>query len=121
MDGIDKLLTVKEVSELLGLSDKTVRNFDGDGKLVAIRTQGGHRRYRLSDVLIFQRGFVEFQKGDVVKLNSGGPAMTVNWIGEKFGELKVGCSWFDEKHKLEHSVFCPEMLALEKKNDNSLE
>ncbi len=34
-----------------------------------------------------------FQIGDVVKLNSGGPAMTVTQLGLTHGRIE--CAWFD--------------------------
>jgi uncharacterized protein YodC (DUF2158 family) len=43
----------------------------------------------------------EFKPGDVVKLKSGGPAMTVTAIGEHVGETKASCVWFEgtEQHQ----------------------
>lgn len=46
-----KLLTLKKVAESLGVDKTTLRLWDKSGKLKAIRTQGGHRRYKESDVL----------------------------------------------------------------------
>jgi len=46
----DKILTMDEVSKMLSCSKKSLRNWDRDGKLVAYRTSGGHRQYKLSDV-----------------------------------------------------------------------
>ena len=40
----------------------------------------------------------EFKIGDVVKLKSGGPNMTVEVIGEQ----GVYCAWFDKSEKKEH-------------------
>jgi uncharacterized protein YodC (DUF2158 family) len=36
----------------------------------------------------------EFNVGDVVRLKSGGPLMTIAWIGERYGTPAIGCSWF---------------------------
>ena len=43
----------------------------------------------------------EFKSGDVVRLKSGGPNMTVTEIGEKNGEARAFCEWFDgeERHQ----------------------
>jgi len=42
----------------------------------------------------------DLKKGDVVKLKSGGPKMTVQGLGEYLGvEDGVLCVWFDDKGK----------------------
>tara|TARA_R110002074_G_scaffold54006_5_gene134916 strand:- start:5321 stop:5494 length:174 start_codon:yes stop_codon:yes gene_type:complete len=39
----------------------------------------------------------DIQKGDVVKLKSGGPEMTVTKVGnDMFGVMTVWCSWFNK-------------------------
>jgi len=43
----NKLLNIKEVSDLLNVSQDSLRRWDASGKLVALRTGGGHRRYAL--------------------------------------------------------------------------
>lgn len=45
-----QLLTLPETMEYLNVSKPTLHRWDKSGKLKAIRTGGGHRRYRLSDV-----------------------------------------------------------------------
>jgi excisionase family DNA binding protein len=50
-----KLLTVAEAAELLGVSDDTVRRWVEDGALGAVRTYGGHFRFREAEVLAFRR------------------------------------------------------------------
>ena len=39
-----KLLTVREVAEILGVSQVTIRSWDRMGKIHTIRTPGNHRR-----------------------------------------------------------------------------
>lgn len=49
----------------------------------------------------------QFQAGDVVRLKSGGPKMTVVHYG-KYGygdEYSYKCKWFDEKNKLVEDTF----------------
>jgi uncharacterized protein YodC (DUF2158 family) len=58
---------------------------------------------------------MSFTVGDVVKLNSGGPAMTVDFVGEKKfphgGTVPVvSCTWFEGK-KLNKETFNPEILC----------
>lgn len=45
---MDKLLTLHEVKSILNVSKSTLQRWDKSGKLKALRTEGGHRRYRKS-------------------------------------------------------------------------
>jgi excisionase family DNA binding protein len=47
---IDPLLTPAEVAALFRVDPKTVTRWARTGKLTALRTLGGHRRYRESEV-----------------------------------------------------------------------
>jgi len=47
---MDKLLSLKKTSEILGVVPHTLREWDANGKLKSVRTEGGHRRYRESDI-----------------------------------------------------------------------
>lgn len=49
--GKDPLLTPGEVAELFRVNPKTVVRWAKAGLLPSLRTLGGHRRYRQSDVL----------------------------------------------------------------------
>ncbi len=50
----DHLLTIGETADLLGVGISTLRHWDETGQLIAVRTPGGHRRYRLSALERFQ-------------------------------------------------------------------
>lgn len=52
---VDKLISLKEAADIMGLSPETLRNWDDSGKFPAIRTNGNHRRYSMESVL----GFIE--------------------------------------------------------------
>lgn len=41
----------------------------------------------------------KIKKGDVVKLKSGGPAMTVYDVGNHLGTESAFCTWFENKTK----------------------
>ena len=46
----DALLTPSEVADMFRVNPKTVTRWARTGRLPAIKTIGGHRRYRLSEV-----------------------------------------------------------------------
>jgi len=45
------MYSVKEASELLGVTTKTIREWEKSGKIKAIRTEGGHRRFCANDLI----------------------------------------------------------------------
>jgi len=56
----EKLLTIAEAAEILGVSLDTLRRWDSSGKLVAIRKEGGaHRFYREKDLEIFSSDIIK--------------------------------------------------------------
>lgn len=46
----DGLIPIGEVAKLLAVTVQTVRRWDRDGQLTAVRTPKGHRRFRRSEV-----------------------------------------------------------------------
>lgn len=62
----EKLLSVGQVADLLGIgSPTTVRNWLENGYFPnAVRTAGGHRRFRLEDVLKVEASLVRRRRGD---------------------------------------------------------
>ena len=48
------LVTLRKAAELLGCGISTLRTWDKNGDLVAVRTPGGQRRYRMEDLEAFQ-------------------------------------------------------------------
>ena len=50
----EELLTPAEVAALFGVDPKTVTRWSRDGKLPAIKTLGGHRRFKASDIRRFR-------------------------------------------------------------------
>jgi excisionase family DNA binding protein len=49
----DQLLTSSEVGELLQVNPSSVKKWVDDGRLLAFRTPGGHRRIRAADLVQF--------------------------------------------------------------------
>lgn len=58
----EKLLSLEEAANRLNVCKLTLRNWDNEGKLPAVKTKGGHRRYRESDILKFQGHDIPEQK-----------------------------------------------------------
>lgn len=50
VDNSEKLLTPAEVAAMFRVDPKTVTRWAKAGKLSSIRTLGGHRRYRESEI-----------------------------------------------------------------------
>lgn len=57
----ERLLTISQAAKILGVSVDTLRRWDENGKLVAIRKEGGtHRYYREKDLEIFASDLFKF-------------------------------------------------------------
>src|SRR3989344_1333517 len=57
----EKLFTIGQAAEILGVSIDTLRRWDENGKLVAIKKDGGtHRYYREKDLEIFSSDLMKF-------------------------------------------------------------
>jgi excisionase family DNA binding protein len=58
----EPLLTPSEVASMFRVDPKTVTRWAKAGKLSAIRTLGGHRRYRESEVRALLQGAIPSQR-----------------------------------------------------------
>lgn len=45
------MISITEAAELIGVTPKTLREWEKMGKIKSIRTEGGHRRYQVTDLL----------------------------------------------------------------------
>ena len=45
------MISIKEAAKLLGITSKTLRVWEKEGKIISTRTEGGHRRYDVSRLL----------------------------------------------------------------------
>jgi excisionase family DNA binding protein len=63
--GSETLLTPSEVATLFRVDPKTVTRWAKAGKLSSIRTLGGHRRYRESEVRDLLNGIPQQRLADV--------------------------------------------------------
>ena len=62
---MEKLVSISKAAKILGVSEVTLRRWDKDGRLVSIKTDGGHRRYNLSKLrpeLVHKYDFVDNRK-----------------------------------------------------------
>lgn len=50
MGETEKLLTPREVAQRFGVNTKTLARWAQAGKISSVRTLGGHRRYRPSEI-----------------------------------------------------------------------
>ena len=50
---MDKLYSISKTADILGVSQKTLRIWDKQNKLIPVLTSGGHRRYKESDINAF--------------------------------------------------------------------
>lgn len=46
-----RLVSIGEAAQIKGVSIDTLRYWEKEGKLTSVRTEGGHRRYKLSDLI----------------------------------------------------------------------
>jgi excisionase family DNA binding protein len=47
---MNRFVSITEAAKILGVSIQTLRRWDKAGKLIAIKTEGGHRRYDISKI-----------------------------------------------------------------------
>lgn len=55
-DAVDVLLRPAEAAALAGVATHTLTRWNHEGRLTAMRTVGGHRRYRKAEVLRIMEG-----------------------------------------------------------------
>jgi excisionase family DNA binding protein len=74
VDTGDRLLTPGEVAALFRVDPKTVTRWAAAGRIGSIRTPGGHRRFRESEVraLLEGEGLIEPESSGHHPPNSGG-------------------------------------------------
>ena len=47
---MEELVSPKQAAKMLGVCTDTLRNWTKDGKIKCVKTAGGHRRYKLSEI-----------------------------------------------------------------------
>jgi len=66
----DRLLTPGEVASLFRVDPKTVTRWAASGRIGSIRTPGGHRRFRESEVRALLRGDAELDSMSSITLDA---------------------------------------------------
>ena len=65
---MNKLLSIKEASKLLGVSESTLRRWEREKKLIPDeRTKGNQRRYKLSSLRPLTPLKSDFDKREIIK------------------------------------------------------
>lgn len=65
---MDNLINITEAAKQLGVSVDCLRKWDKSGKLIALRTSGGHRRYKQSDISKLQGIEIEETNQDITAI-----------------------------------------------------
>ena len=59
---MEKLIGIVEAAKMLDVCKESLRQWDREGKLIALKTAGGHRRYRISDLEKFMENNNQIKK-----------------------------------------------------------
>jgi IS605 OrfB family transposase len=97
---VDRLISIGELAELKAVSVDTIRRWEKEGKLESVRTDGGHRRYRLSDfveqkigkTIAYARVSSHDQKADLDRQDAvlSGYCQSFGWEYEVIRDLGSG-------------------------------
>lgn len=100
---MDRLISIGELSELKAVSVDTIRRWEREGKISSVRTDGGHRRYRLSDfveqksgkTIAYARVSSHDQKGDLDRQDAAlsGYCQSMGWDYEVIRDLGSGMNY----------------------------
>ena len=103
----EQLVGLNQACEMLGVTDVTIRTWDKEGKLKAVKTPGGHRRWRLSDLQAFQ-GISQPETPDVEELIaiygrvSSHDQKQKGDLDRQIGRLATHCN--KKKYKVAHTL-----------------
>ena len=84
-----KNLTSKQAARLLGVSEASVKRWADGGLLPALKTAGGHRRFRPEDLAAFRRGSQTSDAAERARPDAS-PAPLDEGLWEELFELIVG-------------------------------
>lgn len=97
---MDRLISIGELAELKAVSVDTIRRWEREGKISSVRTDGRHRRYRLSDfveqksgkTIAYARVSSHAQKGELDRQDAvlSGYCQSMGWDYEVIRDLGSG-------------------------------
>ncbi len=100
---MDRLISIGEIAELKAVSVDTIRRWEKEGKLKSVRTDGGHRRYRLADfveqktgkTIAYARVSSHDQKSDLDRQDAvlSGYCQSQDWHYEVIRDLGSGMNY----------------------------
>ncbi len=100
---MDRLISIGELAELKAVSVDTIRRWEKEGKLKSVRTDGGHRRYRLADfvkqktgkTIAYARVSSHDQKADLDRQDAvlSGYCQSQDWHYEVIRDLGSGMNY----------------------------
>jgi len=100
---VDRLISIGELAELKAVSVDTIRRWENEGKIKSVRTNGGHRRYRLADfveqklgkTLAYARVSSQDQKHDLDRQDAvlSGYCQSNGWNYEVIRDLGSGMNY----------------------------
>ena len=86
MDTGDRLLTPGEVAALFRVDPKTVTRWAAAGRIGSIRTPGGHRRFRESEVRALLEGEGLTKSFDALVFGYYEDGKLIRFLGEETGD-----------------------------------
>jgi putative resolvase len=100
---MDRLITIGELADLKAVSVDTIRRWERDGKIQSVRTEGGHRRYKLADfvevkigrTIAYARVSSHDQKADLDRQDAvlSGYCQSHDWDFEVIRDLGSGLNY----------------------------
>jgi putative resolvase len=100
---MDRLISIGELAELKAVSVDTIRRWEREGKIKSVRTDGGHRRYKLGDfveqavgkTIAYARVSSHDQKSDLDRQDAvlSGYCAAMEWNYEVIRDLGSGMNY----------------------------
>jgi excisionase family DNA binding protein len=109
----DLFITPRAAAKSIGVTIETLKVWEKNGKITAIKTAGGHRRYKLSEVKDLSRHGVIVYK--VVKNN----CVAFYTSPQEDAEEVLLNYDFEELHKWTEGARCPELVLCVSSDDDN--